>query len=179
MTAFIGRREFVTLLGGAATAWPHLSFAQRNDKVRRVGVLANEPWPPLFGLRDGLGELGYVEKQNLDLVYRFAEGQSGRYAALAGDLVRLPVDVIVTWGTPASLAAKEASSVVPIIMTSGDPIAVVLFPDLPIHAATSQVSLRKPTTLRASGLSLLRSYSPDFHVSSCFPTPQIRTASWR
>ena len=49
-------------------------------------------------------------KQNLDLVYRFVEGQSGRYAALAGDLVRLPVDVIVTWGTPASLAAKEASS---------------------------------------------------------------------
>ena len=59
------RREFITLLGGAVVAWPHLSFAQRNDKVRRVGVLANEPWPPLFGLRDGLGELGYIEKQNL------------------------------------------------------------------------------------------------------------------
>jgi hypothetical protein len=65
MTAFIGRRGFNTLLGGAAIAWPHLSFAQRNDKVRRVGVLANEPWPPLFGLRDGLGELGYIEKQNM------------------------------------------------------------------------------------------------------------------
>jgi hypothetical protein len=60
MTAFIGRREFITLLGGAAIAWPHLSFAQC-----RVGVLANEPWPPLFGLRDRLGELGYIEKQNL------------------------------------------------------------------------------------------------------------------
>jgi putative ABC transport system substrate-binding protein len=130
MRAFLGRRELISLLGGAAAAWPHLSFAQRNGKIRRVGVLANEPWPPLFGLRDGLGELGYIEKQNLDLVYRFAEGQSGRYAALAGDLVRLPVDVIVTWGTPASLAAKEASSVVPIIMTSGDPIAVGLVPGL-------------------------------------------------
>jgi putative ABC transport system substrate-binding protein len=81
-------------------------------------------------LREGLRELGYIEKQNLDLVYRFAEGQSGRYAALAADLVHLPVDVIVTWGTPASLAAKEATSVVPIIMTSGDPVAVGLVPGL-------------------------------------------------
>jgi putative ABC transport system substrate-binding protein len=124
------RREFITLLGGTVVAWPHISFAQRNDKVRRIGVLANEPWPPLYGLREGLRELGYIEKQNLDLVYRFAEGQSGRYAALAADLVHLPVDVIVTWGTPASLAAKEATSVVPIIMTSGDPVAVGLVPGL-------------------------------------------------
>jgi putative tryptophan/tyrosine transport system substrate-binding protein len=124
------RREFITLLGGAAAAWPHVSFAQRSDKVRHIGVLANEPWPPIYGLREGLRELGYIEKQNLDLVYRFAEGQSGRYAALAGDLVHLPVDVIVTWGTPASLAAKEATSVIPIIMTSGDPIAVGLVPGL-------------------------------------------------
>jgi len=123
------RREFIVLLGGAA-AWPRVSLAQRNDKLRRVGVLANEAWPPLDGLRAGLRELGYIEKQNLDLVYRFAEGQSGRYAALAADLVQLPVDVIVTWGTPASLAAKEATSVIPIIMTSGDPIAVGLVPGL-------------------------------------------------
>jgi putative ABC transport system substrate-binding protein len=124
------RREFITLLGGATAAWPHVSFAQRNDKLRRVGVLANEAWPPLDGLRAGLRELGYIEKQNLDLVYRFAEGQSVRFAALAEDLVQLPVDAIVTWGTPASLAAKEATSVVPIIMTSGDPIAVGLVPGL-------------------------------------------------
>jgi putative ABC transport system substrate-binding protein len=120
------RREFITGLGSAAVAWPDVSFAQRSDKVRRIGVLANEPWPPLYGLREGLRELGYIEKQNLDLVYRFAEGQSERYAALAEGLVYLPVDVIVTWGTPASLAAKEATSAIPIIMTSGDPIAVGL-----------------------------------------------------
>jgi putative ABC transport system substrate-binding protein len=174
------RREFITLLGGAAVAWPHVSFAQRSDKVRHIGILANEPWPPIYGLREGLRELGYIEKQNLDLVYRFAEGQSGRYAALAGDLVHLPVDVIVTWGTPASLAAKEATSVIPIIMTSGDPIAVGLVPaDLPTQAATSRVSLRKPTIWRGSDLNLSRSCSPDFHGSSCFRTRQIRTVSWR
>ena len=89
---------------------PRPRRCQTQETSVRVDPLANEPWPPLFGLRDGLGGVGYIEKQNLDLVYRFVEGQSGRYAALAGDLVRLPVDVTVTWGTPASLAAKEASS---------------------------------------------------------------------
>ena len=77
---------------------PRPRRCQTRETSVRVDPLANEPWPPLFGLRDGLGELGYIEKQNLDLVYRFVEGQSGRYAALAGDLVRLPVDVTVTWG---------------------------------------------------------------------------------
>ena len=135
------RREFITLLGGAAAAWPHFSFAQRNDKVRRVGVLANEPWPPLFGLRDGLGELGYIEKQNLDLVYRFAEGQSGRYAALAEDLVRLPVDVIVTWGTPASLAA---------IVSVARPLRPGCIADASSSVPTARVGLGSSTNGRPS-----------------------------
>src|SRR6266403_6115196 len=81
---------------------------------------------PAPGLADGLRELGYVEGQNLELVQRYAEGQVARYAALTAELVGLPVDVIVTWGTPASLAAKDATVTIPIIMTSGDPVAVGL-----------------------------------------------------
>ena len=91
------RREFITLLGAGAVTWSHISFAQRNIKVRRIGVLANEPWPPLYGSRDGLGELGYIEKQNLDLVYRFAEDRAGSMRLSQGTCVRLPVDVIVNF----------------------------------------------------------------------------------
>ena len=122
------RREFITLLGGAAAAWPLAAIAQRS--VHRVGVLANEPWPPIEGLRDGMRGLGYIEKQGLHFDYRFAEGHASRYPALAAELVRLPADVIVAWGTPASLAAKQATGTVPIVMISGDPIAVGLVPGL-------------------------------------------------
>src|SRR5260370_3750343 len=124
------RRQFITLLGGAAVAWPNALMAQLNDRMRRIGILAIEAWPPLDGLRDGLRGLGYIEGQNTDLLYRYAEGRTERYAALAGELVHLPVDVIVTWGTPASLAAKAATGTIPIVMTSGDPIAVGPVPGL-------------------------------------------------
>jgi len=123
------RRDFIAGLG-SATAWPLAAQAQRVHKTFRVGVLANEEWPPLNGLRDGLRDLGYIEGQTLELVNRYAEGYPTRYPGFARELVGLPVDVIVTWGTPASLAAKDATAAIPIIMTSGDPIAVGLVPGL-------------------------------------------------
>ena len=122
------RRQFITLLGAVAS-WPLAAQAQRS-KPFRVGILANEKWPPLDGLRDGLRSLGYVEGQNLELVSRYVEGETAKYPSFAAELVGLPVDVIVTWGTPASLAAKDATATVPIIMTSGDPVAVGLVPGL-------------------------------------------------
>jgi hypothetical protein len=70
----VTRREFITA--------PLAATAQRRTEVRRVGVLANEPWPPLEGLRDGMRGLGYVEKQGLQFEYRFAEGRAERYPAL-------------------------------------------------------------------------------------------------
>jgi putative ABC transport system substrate-binding protein len=123
------RRQFITLVGGSAAIWALAAQAQqtsRISKIFRVGILANEKWPPLRGLQDGLRDLGYVEGQNLELVQRYAEGQPTRNTALAAELVGLPVDIIVTWGTPASLAAKDATIAIPIIMTSGDPVAVGL-----------------------------------------------------
>jgi ABC-type uncharacterized transport system substrate-binding protein len=125
----MNRREFIALLGGAVIAAPFAATAQRSTEVRRVGVLANEPWPPLEGQRDGMRGLGYVEK-DLQFEYRFAQGRAERYPALAAELVRLPADAIVAWGTPASLAAKQATGTVPIVMISGDPIAVGLVPGL-------------------------------------------------
>jgi len=123
------RREFIVLLGGAVTC-PQSLIAQEKKKLQLIGVLANEAWPPLDGLRNRLRELGYIAGQNFNIIYRFAEGQADRYPALAAELVRVPVDVIITWGTPASLAAKDATSEIPIIMTSGDPVAVGLVPGL-------------------------------------------------
>jgi putative tryptophan/tyrosine transport system substrate-binding protein len=82
------RREFITLVGGAAVAWPIAAIAQRSAEVHRVGVLANEPWPPLEGLRDGMRGLGYIEEQGLRFDYRFAEGHASRYPALAAHVAK-------------------------------------------------------------------------------------------
>ena len=86
-------------------------------------MLADELSSPIESLREGLRERGYVEGNNLRFEYRMAEGQNERHAALAAELVALPVDVIVTWGTPAALAA--ATSTIPIVMGAiGDPVRV-------------------------------------------------------
>ena len=121
------RREFLGALGGAAAAWPLGARAQQAAKVWRIGMLetivvglnaAN-----LDAFRKGLRELGYIEGQNLAIDYRSADGRSERFPELASELVRLKVDVIVTRGTPAVLAAKEATATIPVVMAaSGAPL---------------------------------------------------------
>ena len=96
------RREFITLLGVGAAAWPFAAIAQRSAEVRRVGVLANEPWPPLEGLRDGMRALGYIDERGLHFEHRFAEGRAERYHALAAELVHLPA--------PSSPGARRRAS---------------------------------------------------------------------
>jgi putative ABC transport system substrate-binding protein len=118
----LGRRDFIALLGGATVAWPLAVGAQQPERVRRIGVLANEDWPPLDGFRTGLRGSGYIEGQNLQVEYRFAQGRADRYSILATELVQLGVEVIVTSGTPATDAAKLATTTIPIVMHSGDPI---------------------------------------------------------
>src|ERR1700693_3731366 len=120
------RRTFITLLGGAAASWPLVARGQQAERVRRIGVLANEPWAPLDGLRQGLRELGYVEGKNIRFEYRFAEDHIERFSALAGELVGLQVDVIVAQGTPATLAAHKATSSIPIVMSAADPVGASL-----------------------------------------------------
>jgi putative ABC transport system substrate-binding protein len=95
--------------------------AQQPMRVPRIGLLDYTPsWEPL---RQGLRDLGYVEGQNLILEYRSTDGRAERLPALAAELVQLPVDVIVTQGTPATLAARDATTTIPIVMIgAGDPI---------------------------------------------------------
>ena len=127
----IGRREFITLLGGAAAAWPLPARAQLGERVRRIGLLASEPLPPVQRFFRKLQEHGYIEGRNVRVETRFAEGLDERYPVLAAELVALPVDLIVTWGTPAAVAAKGATSTTPIVMGAiGDPVSVGLVSNL-------------------------------------------------
>ena len=122
------RREFITLLGGAAAAWPVVARAQQ-AKVVTVGYLTpGSPEaidsPGLTTFREGLRELGYVEGQNLVLEQRSAEGQIERLPVLAAELVRLHVDVIVAVATPAARAAQQTTRTIPIVGASmGDPVS--------------------------------------------------------
>jgi putative ABC transport system substrate-binding protein len=121
----LGRREFITLLGGAAVAWPLTAGAQQAVKLYRIGILSPELPPPGFleAFRQGLRELGYVEGQNIAFEVRSAEGYGQRLAALANHLVELKVDVIVAVNTSSAQAAKKASATIPIVMTRiADPV---------------------------------------------------------
>jgi putative ABC transport system substrate-binding protein len=127
------RREFISLLGGAAVAWPLAARAQQAVPV--VGVLSAE-WPNLFSDRlrafhDGLRETGYVEGRNLAIEYRWAEGRNDRLPALATELVRRQVTVIVATSTPAVLAARIATTTIPIVFfVAADPVQLGLVTSL-------------------------------------------------
>jgi len=112
------RRGFLALIGGAAAAWPLAVRAQQPAKVPRIGFLfygSPDPAPELDSFRQGLRELGYVEGQSIVIEYRFARGRVEQLPALAVELVALKPDVIVTPGTPASVAAKQATTTIPIV----------------------------------------------------------------
>jgi putative ABC transport system substrate-binding protein len=98
----------------------HLAQAQQTKKVPRIGLLSGggaSPMPPVIeGFRQGLRELGYIEGQNIRIEYRWAEGKDDRYPILAAELVALAVDVIFTQGTAATLAAKQATNTIPIVV---------------------------------------------------------------
>jgi putative ABC transport system substrate-binding protein len=124
------RREFITLLGGAAAAWPLAAWAQQPGRVWRIGVLETTSMAlnaaNFEAFHQSLRDLGYIEEQNLIIEYRSAEGRGERFADLAADLLRLNIDLIVTRGTPAVLAAKKATTTIPIVMAAtGDPLMVV------------------------------------------------------
>jgi len=119
------RREFAALIGGALAA--PLLCAQPAAKLRRIGVVwpgdSSQPNARIDALREGLRELGYIEGQNIVIVYRYAEGEYERLPVLAADLVREKVEVIVGAGAPAISAAQKATTTIPIVIgTAGDPV---------------------------------------------------------
>jgi len=119
------RRKFMVLLGGAAAAWPPAAYAQRGERVWRIGWLspASGPGRTTESFLQGMQERGYVEGKNLTIEYRWSAGKNEPLEQFAAELSRAGVDVIVTVGTPATLAAKLATSTVPIVFAAaGGPI---------------------------------------------------------
>jgi putative ABC transport system substrate-binding protein len=128
------RREFLSVIGGAA-AWPLAARAQQPGKVPTIGFVgqstrsATSEWTTAFVQR--LRELGWIDARNLAIEYRWGEGRNERFAQIAAEFVRLKVDVIVTGATPPTIAAKQATSVIPIVFAvAGDPVGTGLVASL-------------------------------------------------
>ena len=117
----MNRREFISLVGGAAAAWPLAVRAQQPKKIARIGVINLVTTSNSF--RQGLRELGYVEGKNILVEYRTAEGKIERLPELVSELVRLNVDVIIAPNTPAARVAQLATTTIPIVVpVMGDPV---------------------------------------------------------
>jgi putative tryptophan/tyrosine transport system substrate-binding protein len=114
------RRRFITLLGGAAAAWPLAARAQQSQKVPRIGYLMDRSGPGLFdeAFLSGLRSHGYDVGRNITIEYRWTEGKTERLPALADELVALKVDAIVTAGAQVVQVAKKATATIPIVMTA-------------------------------------------------------------
>ena len=125
MTAFIGRREFITLIGGAAAAWPFATAAQQRERMRRIGVLvsnlaADDPeWPPRSNaFIQGLQERGWSDGRNVRVEYRWGLGDPDRLRKYVAELVALAPDVILAAGSPAVAALQQSNRSVPIVFAN-------------------------------------------------------------
>jgi len=183
------RREFITLLGGAA-AWPLAARAE--PKIPRVGFMGNSTAALEANLvgafRDGLHELGYEEGRNIIIEYRWADGKYEQFPALVAELIAAKVDVIVTAGTPAALAVKRATTTVPLVMVAvGDPVGTGLVPSLARPGGNLTGLSSIAPDLEGKRLDILREVVPTlshvamffnslnpFHVASMW---QARTAA--
>jgi putative tryptophan/tyrosine transport system substrate-binding protein len=126
------RRDFIALLGAAASLFPGIAPAQRSDGLPRVAVLEWESADTdrMAAFDRGLRDLGYVEGRNIRVEYHFANGRGDRADALAAEIVRQSVSVIVAFATPAAIAAKKATATIPIVISSADPIGTGLVSNL-------------------------------------------------
>jgi putative ABC transport system substrate-binding protein len=160
------RRDFIIFLGGVAAAWPLSLRAQQAPQVRRIGYLSSNSE---LSARDqqfiqGLRELGYVDGKNILIEYRFAGGKFEQLPALAAELARLNLDVIVARVTAASLAAKAATGTIPIVMLAvSDPIASGLVASLArsgnnITGTSSQIA-----EVQGKSLELIKEIVPDLN----------------
>ena len=158
------RRDFITLLGGAA-AWPLAARAQQPGKLPTIGYLGGGGPISLRAQVDAfvqrLRELGWIEGRTVAIEYRWGEGRAERYAEIAAEFVRLKVDVILGGGTEAAVAAKHATSVIPIVFpTAGDPVGSGLVASLARPGGNVSGLSNLSTGLAAKRLELVREVFP-------------------
>jgi putative ABC transport system substrate-binding protein len=172
------RREFITLLSGAAvaSAWPVEARTQQAGMIPRIGFMGNSTAKleaNLIGpFRDGLRELGYEEGRNLLIEFRWAEGKYDRFPALIAELLAAKVDVIVTAGTPATQAIKKATSTVPLVFIAvGDPIGTGIVPSLARPGANITGLSSIAPDLEGKRLELLRQVVPKLVRVAFFLNP--------
>jgi putative ABC transport system substrate-binding protein len=166
----VRRREFITVLGGAA-AWPLGARAQQQaGKLPTIGLLgANTPsaasqWVAAFVQR--LRELDWIEGRTVAIEYRWAEGRSERFAEIAAEFVRLKVDVIVTWGTASVVAAMQVTSVIPIVFaTAGDPVGTGLVASLARPGGNVTGLSNQAADVAGKRLELLREVVPGLRLA--------------
>src|SRR6476659_5978224 len=179
------RREFITLLSGIVAALA-TARAQQPAKIPRIGFLGNSTATMeanLIGpLRDGLRELGYEEGRNVIIEFRWADGKYDQFPALVAELLAAKVDVIITAGTPATLAIKKATSTVPLVFIAvGDPVGTGVVPNLgrPGGNITGLSSIAPD--LEGKRLELLREVVPKLSHVAFFlnPANAFHTASMR
>jgi putative ABC transport system substrate-binding protein len=150
----VRRREFITLIGGAAVAWPLAAQAQKT-KIPRIGIVDDSPMWQTF--RQALRELGYIEGQTVNYEYRHGDGVPDHLATAINELVRRPVDLIVTYGTPPTQAAKMATTTIPIVMVGiGDPVRAGLVMSLARPAGNITGNTIVSPDLGAKRLQILR-----------------------
>jgi len=165
MASHIERRKFLATLGGAAIAWPLAARAQQGGKRPTIGYLGGATRAGdsqrVAAFAERLRELGWIEGRNVATEYRWAEGRNERLAEIAAEFVRLNVDVIVTVGTPSVIAAKQATSVIPIVFAAAaDPVANRLVASLARPGGNvTGLSLQQPDAA-SKRLELLREVVP-------------------
>ena len=159
------RREFIALVGSAAASWPLAAHTQPRS-ARRIGMLepgVSSPSDPFVdAFRDGLRGLGYNEGRDILLEIRWAGGSNEPLVGLAVELVALKVDVLVTVSTPAAIAAKQATTTIPIVFTAvGDPVGAGVVPSLARPGGNATGFSMLATELSAKRLEILREIAPD------------------
>jgi len=172
----VRRREFIKFLGGTAAAWPLAARAQQSPPPPVIGFMNSGTAEGGKELRaafsKGASEAGFIEGQNVTIEYHWGEGREGRLAELAADLVRRRVSVIAATGTPAALAAKAATTTIPIVFeTAGDPIKLGLIASLSRPAGNVTGVSQLSSELVSKRLGLLHDLMPTATTVGFFVNP--------